>query len=93
MRPVSQVRRLGDSGRPDKTVVDMPFQAPFFVRWADGLVTEERFWLGLCLDQGPSQIAADLYSDGTIEKRGMPGYRGTEGARWFRTREEAEAAS
>lgn len=78
-------------GRPDKTVVDMPFQTEFFVRWRDGLVTKESFWHGLVLDYGPSQTGADLYSDGTIEEIEWPGYRGTKGARWFRTKAEAEA--
>lgn len=90
MRPVSQVRRLGDIKRPGKTVVDMPFQTEFFVRWRDGLITKESFWHGLVLDYGPSQLGADLYSDGTIEEIEWPNYRGTKGARWFRTRAEAE---
>lgn len=79
------------TGRPDKTVVDMPFQTEFFVRWRDGLVTKESFWHGLVLEYGPSQVGADLYSDGTIEEIECFGYRGTKGARWFRTKAEAEA--
>lgn len=80
-------------GRPDKTVVDMPFQTPFYLRWPDGWVSKESFWHGLVLDYGPCQMSADLYSDGTVEEVGRPGYRSTRGVRWFRTREEAEAAS
>ena len=79
------------TGRPDKTVVDMPFQTEFFVRWRDGLVTKESFWHGLVLNYGPSQMGADLYSDGTVEEIEWPNYRGTKGARWFRTKAEAEA--
>ena len=78
------------TGRPVKTVVDMPFQTEFFVRWWDGLVTKESFRHGLVLEYGPSQVSADLYSDGTIEEVNRPGYCGTKGARWFRTRAEAD---
>lgn len=76
-----------------KTVVEMPFQTPFYLRWPDGWVSKESFWHGLVLDYGPCQMSADLYSDGTVEEVGRPGYRSTRGVRWFRTREEAEAAS
>ena len=82
-----------DPLRGDRTVVEMPFQTPFYLRWPDGWVSKESFWHGLVLDYGPCQMSADLYSDGTVAEVGMPGYRSTRGVRWFRTREEAEAAS
>ena len=89
MREISQVVSLSGG----KAVVEMPFQTPFYLRWPDGWISKESFWHGLVLDYGPCQMSADLYSDGTVEEVGRPGYRSTKGVRWFRTREEAEAAT
>lgn len=75
---------------PEEEVI-LPKHSKFFVLWRNGTISEEDYWCGLCLEFGPSQTLARLFSNHRIEVVERHNYMGTRGAKWFMTREEAEA--